>query len=234
MEKKFVWFDLGYTLFYQQREDVYQQFLAENGIYISLEKIERAYHLTDKYFMREYPSVLGKDVQTFYPWYLGVLNFKLGLHFHLSRQSERMLEMKKPIEQWRPFAFVNSVLTKLKRHSYGLGVISNWDHSARELLERHHLTAYFDHIIISSEVGVEKPDAAIFEIALKDAGVSGEECIYVGDNYYDDVVGSSKVRMKALLINRFNQEGIEEIRYPHTIRSIEEVPDLLNKMDLLL
>ncbi|GCD84262.1 HAD-IA family hydrolase [Geobacillus zalihae] len=232
MKKKFVWFDLGYTLFYQQRESIYQQFLKENGIYISLEKIEKAYHLTDKYFMREYPSVLGKEIQTFYPWYLGVLNFKLGLHFDLRRQSERMQEMQKYMEQWHPFPFVNSVLSQLKRHSIRLGVISNWDRSARELLERHGLTAYFDHIIISAEVGVEKPDAAIFEKALKDAGVSGEECIYVGDNYYDDVIGSSKVGMKALLINRFNREGIEEIRYPHTIRSIEEVPDLLNKMGL--
>lgn len=212
MNKTFIWFDLGYTLVYQPREKIYQQFLQENGIQLSLERLERAYHTTDKKFMREYPGALSKDKMTFMPWYVGVLNYELGLHFDLHKQYERIQDIQQAHEQnWLPFPYTKHVLEQLKKDSMGIGLISNWDASARTVLANSDLIQYFDHIVISSEIGVEKPTKEIFLRAMQIAGTSPEECLYVGDNYYDDVVGSSRVGMDSVLINRFGKYGIEEL-----------------------
>lgn len=88
-----------------------------------------------------------------------------------------------------------------------------------------------DHIIVSSEVQVEKPDVRIFLKAAELAGVDPKQCLYVGDNYYDDVVGSAKAGMKPILINRFGTLGIEEITFERTLLSVEELPELLFRQD---
>lgn len=208
----FVWFDLGYTLVYQEREEAFRRFLLEEGIVLGIERIERAYHLTDKLFMREYPGVLGREPDTFYPWYIGVLNHALGLRFDLDRQCRRLRELQGPPERsWRAFPEAASVLRELRSRSFGVGLISNWDRSARDVLTAAGLLPLLDPIVVSSEVGVAKPDPAIFRIALERAGIAPERCLYVGDNYYDDVVGSERAGMKSCLINRFGREGIEEI-----------------------
>jgi putative hydrolase of the HAD superfamily len=197
MTVSFVWFDLGYTLVYQEREAVYQRFLLEEGIDVGIQRIELAYHLADKLFMREYPGVLGREPGTFYPWYIGVLNHFLGLHFDLERQCRRLRELQGPCERaWRAFPEAVPVLKELRSRSIGVGLISNWDHSARSVLMDTGLLPLLDPIIVSSEVGVAKPDPEIFRIALEQAGVAPDQCLYVGDNYYDDVIGSERAGTK--------------------------------------
>lgn len=229
MAINFIWFDLGYTLVYQDREQVYVRYLAEQGLDIPQARIEEAYHLADKYFMREYPGVLAKERDTFFPWYLGVLNHSLRLHFDLTKQYQRILEIQQEQEcSWRSFSFTHSVLETLKERSYGVGLISNWDHTARDVLGRNGLLPLLDQIVISSEVGIEKPDQAIFQLAVERAGTAPEESLYVGDNYYDDVVGSERAGMQSCLINRFGTLGIEELSSVQLISSIQELPQRLS------
>ncbi len=85
MSISFVWFDLGYTLLYQQREEPYRAVLAALGHDVTRERLELEYHLADKQFMREYPGVFGRDPETFAPWFLGVLNHRLGIRTDLCR-----------------------------------------------------------------------------------------------------------------------------------------------------
>ena len=64
-----------------------------------------------------------------------------------------------------------------------------------------------------------------FEIALDRAGVSADQCVYVGDNYYDDAIGSRAVGMQALIINRFGKLGVEEIDDCPIIQHISQICD---------
>ncbi|MFD0871841.1 MULTISPECIES: HAD family hydrolase [Paenibacillus] len=230
MEKRFIWFDLGYTLVQMQREEDYQTYLREQGAEAKAEEIARAYHLADKLFMREYTDVLGGERGTFFPWYIGVVNYYLGFRFPLVEQCRRLQELGKEKERmWVPYEFSAALLEQLKENSYGVGLISNWDHTARTVLEQCGLLPYFDHLFISEERGVKKPDKAIFEMALKAAGVSPEECVYVGDNYYDDVIGSRQAGMECWLINRFDRCGIEEIDHAPVIPSARDILELLDR-----
>ncbi|WP_120460956.1 HAD family hydrolase [Paenibacillus aceti] len=225
---RYLWFDLGYTLVATNREEVYQKTLERFAVTKTIDEITMAYHQADKLFMREYPGVLGKDSRTFLPWYVGTLNYFLGLSLPIEDLIRIHLELAKeqPI-QWRAFEFTKPTLHCLKEAGYQLGLISNWDQSAREVLSRNQLEELFDEIIISSEVGVEKPDPAIFELALARVQVTAEQSLYVGDNYYDDVRGCQQVGIHCLLINPYNNQGIEELDYTHIIPSIQGVVDYL-------
>jgi putative hydrolase of the HAD superfamily len=227
-ETTFLWFDIGYTLLYNLRESTYRQVLREQGAEISKNDLVHAFHWVDKVFMREYPGVLGKDPRTYSPWYLGVLNYHLGLRLDLCNVFTRWRELQDATEDyWRAFDFAPVVLEGLRRKGLRLGIISNWDLSARSTLTRQGLADYFEHIIISSEVGCEKPDEGIFRLALEKAGVSACQCLYIGDNYYDDAIGSMKVGMPSVIINRFERRGIGEIEGYPIIRDIREIEEYL-------
>lgn len=223
---RYIWFDLGYTLVKTNREQMYQKVLHLFGVYRSMEEIARAYHRTDKLFMREYPGVLGKDHRVFMPWYIGELNYALNLTLPIEEVMSylKKINAQNPV-RWEVCEGVIPTLRTLKKHGYHLGLISNWDHTARDVLASCRLDQELDDIVISSEVGVEKPDPAIFQLAMERSGATPSQSLYIGDNYYDDVIGSRKAGIHCLLINRFGNFGIEELTHVSVIHGVQEVLD---------
>lgn len=224
MAISFIWFDMGYTLLYMQRETTYQQALRNFDIKMPLADIEKEFHLTDKLFMREYPGFFLEPREVFMPAYLGIMNYRLGISVKVCELDTYWETLKAAMDDyWLPFEGVRETLAALQQKSIGLGIISNWDCTARGILDVAKLSDYFDPIIISCEVDCRKPDPAIFNLALQRAGVTARDCIYVGDNYYDDAVGSRSVGMPALIINRFGSLGVEEIKDCPVINDISEI-----------
>jgi putative hydrolase of the HAD superfamily len=226
--KKYIWFDLGYTLLRLKRGENFQNILADLGFNITVDQIEKAFHLTDKLFMRQYPGVLGKSRDFYMPMYLGNMIHTLGLRTDICPLFEAWKKkLENPFKVWIPFDHVKDELTRLSVEGYRLGVISNWDKTAVPLLDMHKLTPLFENIIISSKVGFEKPGVEIFNIALDQASVSVEDCIYVGDNYYDDGIGSRKAGMDFVIINPFGRLGVEEITDCDIIPDITHVKEFI-------
>jgi HAD superfamily hydrolase (TIGR01549 family) len=64
------------------------------------------------------------------------------------------------------------------------------------------LEAEIDFAVISGEVGVEKPDPAIFEIALERGGASAGEAIYIGDSPEYDIEGARNAGIPSVWMNR--------------------------------
>jgi putative hydrolase of the HAD superfamily len=77
------------------------------------------------------------------------------------------------------------------------GLISNAWSDLRDYLTREKMIDAFDHIIISAEVGVAKPDPKIFQIALEKAGVSPSEAVFV-DDFYANIEGCEKIGMRGI------------------------------------
>jgi putative hydrolase of the HAD superfamily len=224
MRKTFIWFDLGYTLLYLEREKPFLETLREFDLEADPGKVERAFHVTDKYFMREYPGLFGSDRRFYMPWYFGVIQYRLGLRFDLcSFFQSWQKRIGSQLDSWHPYPFTAEILEDLAAKKYRLGVISNWDASARAILRKHGLDRFFEQIIVSSEVGREKPDAEIFRIALQAAAVEPGECIYVGDNYYDDAVGCLKAGMEPFIVNPHGELGIEELENCTVLCDIREL-----------
>ena len=83
------------------------------------------------------------------------------------------------------------------RGTYATGLISNAWSDLRESITREKMIDAFDHIVISSEVGVSKPDPKIFQIALEQAGVRPNEAAFV-DDFYVNIEACEKVGMKGI------------------------------------
>jgi putative hydrolase of the HAD superfamily len=225
----FVFFDIGLTLLSPRGASAYQEVLRGLGFQVRLEDIERAFHLEDKRFMREFPGVFGNPQYSPMPWFLGGVNYRLGVRTDLCAAAALWRErQQRGGPYWVPFPEAREVLSELRRRGFGMGVISNWDASARGLLTAHGLAEFFEPIVISSEVGSEKPAAEIFRVALRLAGRTGEQCLYVGDNYYDDAVGCRQVGMRPLIINRFGRLGTEEIADCDFITGLRELLAILD------
>jgi len=227
-KKKYIWFDLGYTLLKLKREKLFQDMLEVLGFSVSINKIEKAFHLTDKLFMRMYPGTLGKKRSFYMPIYMGNMIYNLGIRTDICPLYETWRQkLDNPYKVWVPFYNVKNELKNLVSEGYSLGVISNWDKTALPLLDQFKLTSFFDNIIISSEVGCEKPDLKIFQFALDQASVSPEDCLYVGDNYYDDGIGSRKIGMDFVLVNPFGILGIEELKDCNIVPDISYIREFL-------
>lgn len=94
-------------------------------------------------------------------------------------------------------------LTELRARGYGLGLITNRHNVGRfhELLDQMDLWPYFDLVLASGEIGIQKPDPRIFAAALDRLGAQAKESLYVGDNYWADVVGARRAGLTPVLLD---------------------------------
>ncbi len=83
------------------------------------------------------------------------------------------------------------------RGKYKTGLISNAWGDLRDFIIREKFEDAFDAMIISAEVGVMKPKAKIFQIAVGQFGVRPNEAIFV-DDFYENITGCEKVGMKGI------------------------------------
>jgi HAD superfamily hydrolase (TIGR01549 family) len=126
----------------------------------------------------------------------------LGLHVDQAhelapRVSEHMNSVYKP--QVHIPDEVHALLKHLQESGYILGVVSNRDVSFQDELTELKLDLYFQFAIAAGEVNSYKPDAAIFQHALRLSGTSAGETMYVGDNYYADIVGALRAGLRPVL-----------------------------------
>ncbi|HVP39585.1 MAG TPA: HAD-IA family hydrolase [Candidatus Saccharimonadales bacterium] len=103
---------------------------------------------------------------------------------------------------WRVFPDVRPALEALRGRGLRLGVLSNFDSRLRPVLDEQGLAPYFEAVIISSEVGWEKPHARIYGAALEALGAAPAEALMVGDDWQHDVEGPQAVGMRALWLRR--------------------------------
>ena len=85
---------------------------------------------------------------------------------------------------------------------YRLAVISNFDKRLRRVLEDLGLSERFEKIIISSEVGCEKPDPEIFRRAVEIMDVAPGRCLHVGDDPDNDWEGAAAAGMAVFRVKR--------------------------------
>jgi HAD superfamily hydrolase (TIGR01662 family) len=119
---------------------------------------------------------------------------------------------------------VRRVLPQLKEAGYLLAVLSNRDKPFQEELQTHGIAGFFDFSLAAGEVSVWKPDPGLFEHALARAGLSADDAVYVGDNYYADVVGARGAGLRPIL---YDPLGIFSDPDCPQIRSFDELNSIL-------
>jgi putative hydrolase of the HAD superfamily len=91
-------------------------------------------------------------------------------------------------------------------------VVSNWDVSLHEVLERIELTPLLDGVVTSAEAGASKPDPALFRRGLELAGT--DDALHVGDTIAYDVEGARAAGIPGVLIVRAGAppDGVPAVR----------------------
>ena len=115
-------------------------------------------------------------------------------------------------------------LAELGARGYRLGLLTNRENVDRlhVLVEQLHLLDYFDLILASGKVGIQKPDPGIFAIALERMGADAGTSLYVGDNYWADVVGAQRAGLTPVLFDPYHL-------FPEAdCRILERLDDLLD------
>jgi putative hydrolase of the HAD superfamily len=83
---------------------------------------------------------------------------------------------------WATFPETIDVLKALRSVGLRLALISNFDRRLYSIFDQLRLTQFFEHIILSSEVGSDKPDSLIFHHALRAMEITAAEVLHVGDD----------------------------------------------------
>jgi len=98
---------------------------------------------------------------------------------------------------------VRCTLDGLRCRGYPLGLLTNRENVPRfyELLDTFDLRRHFDVALSSGEVGQAKPNPAFFTAALERFGAAAGRCLYVGDNYWADVVGAERAGLQPILLD---------------------------------
>ena len=85
---------------------------------------------------------------------------------------------------------------------------------------------YFDALILSEDIGVNKPNRELYEYALEKTGSKLEESIMIGDMFDTDIVGAANIGMEQIY---FNPKGKENATFAPTYM----VNDLLKIKEIL-
>ena len=109
---------------------------------------------------------------------------------------------------------------------YPLCLISNGFQESTELkIGKTDLSKYFQHIVISEVIGINKPDKAIFQHALDLMGAERETSLMIGDSVEADVRGALNFGMDAIYFNPHGAEKPSDV--PAQITHLKELTLLL-------
>jgi putative hydrolase of the HAD superfamily len=101
------------------------------------------------------------------------------------------------------FDDVTETFIALRRNAVRTALITNGaSDTQRYKLQGLNIESWFDAIVISGEVGIAKPDQAVFDLALDRTGVERESVWHVGDSLTTDVAGARAAGIAAVWLNR--------------------------------
>jgi len=85
-----------------------------------------------------------------------------------------------------------------------------------------------DFSVVSGELGVWKPDPAIFRAALRLGGVEAEDAVFVGDSVEHDIAGAQAASIRSIWMDRGGSGWNPALPPPdRTVVTLREVPPLL-------
>jgi putative hydrolase of the HAD superfamily len=218
-----IFFDVGGTLLrtHPSIGSIYAEVAARHGIEVSPKEIES--RMRKNFFeMREgerdkRPETADHtlSLESARRFWYGLVRTGLGPAADVPQYDvffDDVFEEFAKAERYRFFSEAESVLTALERMGCRLGLISNWDVRLRRVLREMDAEKRFDVIVISGEVGAEKPDPAIFHAAREMAGAGPDDrLLQIGDSRRDDVEGARAAGFDARLVNRMAGETLATV-----------------------
>ncbi|KAJ2608955.1 hypothetical protein H4S08_004251 [Coemansia sp. RSA 1365] len=235
---RLVTFDL-YDTIYTPREPVektYAEPLIRHGIKVDKQKLLKGFSHTVKH-MREYYPNYGYGLMSSRDWWrqvveitwgsVGVSKAKLG-HKRMLTAREELIDKFNTSEGYRMYEEVPKVLKYLQQRGITCGVISNMDEAGEKVLCDLGIRTYFDFVLKSITVGIEKPDSRIFDMALNAVNVPSYDTLHVGDSEEMDYHPARRAGMEARIVYRLSDAKQMAAKQPEKyITSLESLINIV-------
>ncbi len=111
------------------------------------------------------------------------------------------------------------ILRTLREAGFRLGVISDWQRGLAYFCEELGIGTFLDVVVASGELGFQKPDRRLFDVACERIGVSSREILHVGDLALD-IEGAQAAGFSVVLLVRSGESMVEGVP---VIRNLGEV-----------
>ena len=117
---------------------------------------------------------------------------------------------------------------------YKLGIIANQSRDVLQLLDKLNFREFFNVVIVSSEVNMNKPDPRIFQLAMDRAANNSKCYVMIGDRLDTDISPANKLGMKTIRYTNslFRlQEPIDESEMAtHVVNRLSKIPGILQEI----
>lgn len=170
-----------------------------------------------KYTKSEMCSDLGIEKEEFDPYweekeqerYLGNIDFVESIRYVCEKCGKQiddstlaMITDKRIVTKSSCFEYVDpdvfQLLSNLRTMGLQLAIVSNCSSEEVKVIKQSKIYQYFDQVVLSYEVGLQKPDIRIYKKAADMLGVALEECIFVGDGGSNELEGARMAGIKAI------------------------------------
>lgn len=207
---KYIFFDVSATLLGKPvLFATIQNTLKDNNYYVSLEDIKHKHKLLSEVI--HFPD---RTDQEFYKTFNSDLLYLLGIVPTASLLDAVFKNCT--YLPWEKFEDT-SVLTEL---DVPLGIISNFNTTLKVKLNSF-FGDIFQHIFVSEELGVAKPNAEFYKRALEKIPFTSEEVLYIGDSIKLDMEPAISLGIETLIIDRDNF-------YPNLEKRISNLNEIKN------
>jgi putative hydrolase of the HAD superfamily len=205
---KAVFFDAVGTLFRLTKTvgDHYAYVAREVGLQLDAQTLERAFHAAWKQ-MPQRPAIDGPRENDDKGWWRELVDLVLDQVAPSLSEVDRDNFFEIAYEHfaeagvWELYPEVVDVLEKLQPR-FQLVVISNFDGRLRFILGHLGVSKYFTYVFVSSEIGADKPDPAIFRRALKFMNLQPNEVLHVGDDSERDWKAAAEAGLSVFKLDR--------------------------------
>ena len=141
------------------------------------------------------------------------------------RMNEYYLDTLALQTQLVPYAI--ELLDYLTRRGYNLYILSNgFIEVQHKKLQSAGIEDYFERMVLSDEIGINKPDRRLFDYALEVTHSQAADTLMIGDNYDADILGAMQAGWGQIYFDR-NHRGITAQEPQHTVHSLKKVMDIL-------
>ena len=202
-DKKYIFFDVGYTLDYPASGDwmftkKFYEIVGDRLNQYSAEEIQKAREFGLEYLEKNHLVKSTEDeYHQFIRYYSDILKY---LNLSLTEKEIQAIadDRTNNMGNYIVYPDAKEVLEVLS-HSYKLGIISDtWPSIERQLCTIG-VRDYFSTTTYSCELGKFKPDEALYEDALRKSGCKPEETVFIDDSVRN-LEGAAKLGITPILI----------------------------------
>ncbi len=197
--KPYLLFDAGGTLVFPDQTFLIQQ-ARKHGIVLTHEQLFSGYYQVIYRLDCRFRNENDFPDDSWPENYAYTLFEALGLVTPSTRAVAKAFKARHRCKNLWAFTFdwVRETLSILYAQGYRMSVLSNSDGRTAKVFDDLGLTHYFEYIFDSQRLGIEKPDPAIFEWALRELNLATSDALYIGDVFEVDVRGANQAGLGAL------------------------------------